>query len=361
VLAGLREAASRIEQQLHDFLSPRDPEAAQSAAKARLLNCIAHGLYWLDELPDLRWQIREQRVTTAEATARFTRLIGSLLSIIFEAADTALDPGVTRTLVALFNFVQGKELSGQERAHGVVGFTAGHFADTEKVRMSELLDGQLRSFDVFEQYAPAAALAPWHEARAKDAQIEQMRGIARNTRADIPVDPGLSALWYEICTERIDAMRSIERLLTEALMKECRRRLEETRAELDNQRLLLAHFDDRLEADNPALLFNIQARILGTPPRDGVGHEMERSLLDLIREQMQRAQETEETLRATRHALNERSRVEQAKWLLINRQGLTEQAAHARLQHAAMNNGLPIGEIARRVLETYGDDTNTGG
>lgn len=362
-LASIRDAASAVEQQLRDFLAASEPDAAQTAARARLINCIAQGLYWLDELPDLRWQVRERRIATHEATVRFTRLIGALLSIVFEAADSALDPDVTRTLVALFNFMQGKELSGQERAHGVMGFTAGYFSAEEKLRMADLLERQLRSFEIFAQYASGTAQQAWREAQAAGSQIEPMRKVALNTQPDMPVDPSLCELWYDVCTERIDAMRSVERLLTAELGEQCRRRIDETRAELDNHRLLLNHFGEQLDAHTPALLFNVQARVLGTVPPDGVGQEMERSLLDLIRAQTARMQETEAALHSTRSALDERRLIEQAKWLLIARHGLTEQAAHDKLQQAAMNHGVSLGEIARRILDTQRGEAgaNPGG
>ena len=47
--------------------------------------------------------------------------------IIFEAADIASDPTITRLLVALFNFMQAKEYAGQERAWGRYWFRRNSF------------------------------------------------------------------------------------------------------------------------------------------------------------------------------------------------------------------------------------------
>src|SRR5690606_9642001 len=95
------------------FLGLLLPDDASTAGKARLFSCVAHALFRLDELPDLRWRVREAKAPADEARAQFTRLISNLLAVVFEAADSALDADVTRTLVALLNFMQGKELSGQ--------------------------------------------------------------------------------------------------------------------------------------------------------------------------------------------------------------------------------------------------------
>ena len=111
-LERLSDESRHSEKQLRDCLEQLD--LGGSTDKARLLNRIAFVLYSLDDLPRLRRRVREQRVTSSEAMTGFTRLIGGLLAVVFEAADTALDPELTRALVAMFNFMQGKELAGQE-------------------------------------------------------------------------------------------------------------------------------------------------------------------------------------------------------------------------------------------------------
>ena len=93
-------------------------EAVSAADKTRLFTRIAYALHSSDELPALRRRIREHAISMQDATATLVRLIGGLLAVVFEAADTASDPHITRCPVALFNFMQGKELAGRERALG---------------------------------------------------------------------------------------------------------------------------------------------------------------------------------------------------------------------------------------------------
>ena len=83
--------------------------------------------------------------------------------MVFEAADTAVDPRVTRALVALFNFMQGKELAGQERATGVAGFMAGYFDAALQDRLRFLQDGQQRCFESFIEAADDASRADWDQ------------------------------------------------------------------------------------------------------------------------------------------------------------------------------------------------------
>ncbi|MDF3943866.1 nitrate- and nitrite sensing domain-containing protein [Achromobacter denitrificans] len=354
-LAGLSDEAGAVEADARAFLDGLETGAAAGAGRARLLNCIAYALFRLDELPRLRRQVRDRRVPAHEADSRFTLVIASLLAVVVEAADSALDAGVTRNLVALLNFMQGKELSGQERACGVMGFTAGWFSDEQKTRMLGLAANQARSFDSFAQYAQEAPLQCWEQARQHDPQVQRMRDMAQRTSDTQRVDGSLAGLWFDLCTARIDAMRDVETRLAHDLAQHCARRIAETRQELDDRRLLLSRYADHASGRAPSLVFSVQSRILDAPPQDGVGKELERSILDMMREQALRMQRADDALSSVRGALDESKRIDRAKLLLISRYGLAEPAAHERLQRAAMDGGLSLAEAARRIVEQLGE------
>ncbi|MGE8629291.1 nitrate- and nitrite sensing domain-containing protein [Achromobacter denitrificans] len=354
-LAGLSDEAGAVEADARAFLDGLETGAAAGAGRARLLNCIAYALFRLDELPRLRRQVRDRRVPAHEADSRFTLVIASLLAVVVEAADSALDAGVTRNLVALLNFMQGKELSGQERACGVMGFTAGWFSDEQKARMLGLAANQARSFDSFAQYAQDAPLQCWEQARQHDPQVQRMRDMAQRTSDTQRVDGSLAGLWFDLCTARIDAMRDVETRLAHDLAQHCARRIAETRQELDDRRLLLSRYADHASGRAPSLVFSVQSRILDAPPQDGVGKELERSILDMMREQALRMQRADDALSSVRGALDESKRIARAKLLLISRYGLAEPAAHERLQRAAMDGGLSLAEAARRIVEQLGE------
>lgn len=354
-LAGLSDEAGAVEADARAFLDGLETGAAAGAGRARLLNCIAYALFRLDELPRLRRQVRDRRVPAHEADSRFTLVIASLLAVVVEAADSALDAGVTRNLVALLNFMQGKELSGQERACGVMGFTAGWFSDEQKTRMLGLAANQARSFDSFAQYAQDAPLQCWEQARQHDPQVQRMRDMAQRTSDTQRVDGSLAGLWFDLCTARIDAMRDVETRLAHDLAQHCARRIAETRQELEDRRLLLSRYADHASGRAPSLVFSVQSRILDAPPQDGVGKELERSILDMMREQALRMQRADDALSSVRGALDESKRIDRAKLLLISRYGLAEPAAHERLQRAAMDGGLSLAEAARRIVEQLGE------
>lgn len=346
----LTRSAEASEARVRGFLDSALARGEQPG-RARLYGCIAHALYRLDELPDLRWRVRQRRLGAQEAGAAMTRLIGSLLAVVFEAADASLDAGITRMLVALFNFMQGKELSGQERAYGVMGYTAGYFTDAQKAQMAELAASQQRCFETFEQYAPDDVLTAWRQAQPHAEPVHRLRDMARQTHAGQPLDPGLAELWFELCTARIDAMHPVERELAESLARQCASRIEAARADRDNHRELLDQFAQHVGGDAPALVFNVQRRVLDVPPADGMAGGIERSMLDILQAQAARMRQADEALEQARGALDERKRIERAKWLLVQRHGLSEPAAHERLQRAAMDGGVSLGEVARQLLD----------
>jgi hypothetical protein len=354
-LVDLQEGSLQVEVKTRSLLNKLIGSEAQAiTGKARLFNSIAYALHRLDECVDLRWRIRERRVESQQATVQFTRLIASLLAVVFEAADTALDPDVTRTLVALFNFMQGKELSGQERALGVAGYAEGYFTDEQKNRMLELADSQERSFGIFAEYAPDSVLQQWKTLESNSVPVERMRAILRQTSPENTVDKGLGELWFDIATSRIDAMHTVELMLAEGLAQLCRQRIADTREELDNHHLLMSRFTDQADSETPARLFNIQSCPIDAPLQDGLANDTARSMLDIMREQRQRMNRYDAELARARSALDERKMVEQAKWLLVQRRKLSEQAAHSLLLQTAMKNGLPLAEVARRILAEDG-------
>lgn len=355
-LDDLSGAAERSEKQVRECLERLD--LGGSTDKARLLNRIAFVLYSLDDLPRLRRRVREQRVTSNEAMGAFTRLIGGLLAVVFEAADTALDPELTRALVAMFNFMQGKELAGQERATGVAGFAAGHLDEAQHEQMRHLLEGQQRCFEIFREYANTSALVLWEELLAGDmeAQVRSLRGVAQRTSKSTTVETGLGELWFEVCTRRIDAMKQVENLLARDLLQRCRQSIAQAGADLENHRTLLKRLVGNAANSQP-VLFNVQGTALDGAPQDGIGSQLNRSILDLVHQQTQRLQALGDELKEARSTLGERKRIEQAKRLLMERYQLGEQAAHEQLLRTAMDSGKRLAEVADQVLAHVHKDT----
>jgi hypothetical protein len=353
----LTEQASLLTQDAQQRLLDMDLEASSAADRARLFNRIAYVLHGFGELPGLRRRIRERLLTPLDATAALTRLIGGLLAVVFEAADTAIDPSITRVLVALFNFMQGKELAGQERATGVAGFSAGFFDANLHERILHLAQSQERCFQTFTDFADPQALTLWGalQASTETTQLARLREVALRTSASHPVDPGLSQLWFELYSQRVDAMQAVEQHLAEQLLSSCRQSIKHAHADLDNHRVLLQRLASlETMGCGDARLFSVQATDLDSPAPDGHGPQMGRSLLDLLQAQTHRLQDANLQLDEARQALNERKLVERAKQLLMKEYGLSENDAYARLRQSAMSRGLRMVDMAQSLLAVAG-------
>ncbi len=333
-----------------------DPDGPAERASVRLLSSVAHALQQLEQLEALREQIRRRGVVPEHATSRYTGLISALLAIVFELADSAVDADVTRALVALLNFIQGKELCGQERACGVIGFLNGYFTDDRKAQIQALVQAQERCFDAFLAHGgPDETQAQgWASVRALTETLSQLRVIAARTNAAQQVDRQLSAAWFAAATARIDALHGVERGLIDGLARLCQTRITATREELADHRVLLDQLSAVEPLDAAGRVFSVQARPLNAPPADNLGAGLQASVLDMLARQTARLAESELQLAQARKALEERKYVERAKWVLVATMGVTEKDAHDQLQKAAMNSGQPLHAVAREVIEKLG-------
>ncbi|HEY8360929.1 MAG TPA: nitrate- and nitrite sensing domain-containing protein, partial [Ramlibacter sp.] len=130
----------QLEREVRARFELLDTDAGGVRNGARLFSRVATLLHALDGLPALRGHIGRQAITPHDSTEAFCRCVAGLLAVVFEAADNASDPQVSRALVALFNFMQGKEFAGQERAFGAAVFASGRIDGTGQQHWRHLIE-----------------------------------------------------------------------------------------------------------------------------------------------------------------------------------------------------------------------------
>jgi hypothetical protein len=309
----------------------------------RLLSRIAQMLQAVDSLPQLRQRIAQRMLTPEQATRCYSECVASMLAVVFEAADTAADPGVSRALVALFNFMQGKELAGQERAAGAAAFASAQFDAPVQQRLAHLVEAQERCFQIFQEFAQPELQAIWSRllAGSETHDVAALRQVLRDG-GSARAAGDVAERWFAAATRRIDAMRSVEDGATSALVALCEARLAQARAELPGAQAPLS------EPASTALLFSTGHGLLAT---EGLGPQLGRSMLDLVQAQAQRLQIMGDELLAAQTSLRERKLVERAKGLLMDRRGLGEEAAYRLLRQTAMQQNRRLGEVAESVLQ----------
>lgn len=83
---------------------------------------------------------------------------------------------------------------------------------------------------------------------------------------------------------------------------------------------------------------------------EGLSPLLVRSLVDVAVGQFRQMQKLRQELADTRETLADRQVIDRAKCLLMENRGLGEQAAYRELRQAAMNQALPMVEIARQIM-----------
>jgi hypothetical protein len=341
-----------VEREVRASFDRLETDVRRAGNGARLFSRVAWVLPGLDALPDLRRRIRALALTPAQATAAFAKLVAGLLAVVFEAADGATDPDISRLLVAMFNFMQGKEFTGQERAFGSAAFVSGSIDAERQQRWLHLIESQDRCFQVFCDFSDAAVIALWRQSPpgAALAERERLRRIGCSALPGAALDAELSQPWFDSCSQYIDAMKIVEDRLAASLRERCADKTAQARRELENyQQLLDALQSDRQSEPESSAFFDDTAEVDHKAPA-AYGRQLERSILDMVQEQAHRLQAMSDELDTVRGALNERKLVERAKGLLMAHRRISEDEAHKMLRQTAMNQNRRLIEVAESVL-----------
>ena len=354
-------SAARADQDVVCEAFNRLHEVAHEAAfDARLFSRIAFVIDNLSRLEEMRARIRAVETSAAEATDFFVEVISALLAVVFEASDATADPEISRALVAMFSFMQGKEFAGQERAVASAGFSSGKFTDAQHDRLLKLIDAQTRSFQFFARFAAPQLRALYEEKLSGPEMIEfeRLRRIACLAGPAGGLQGVKSQQWYDQSTRRIDAMRQVEKVIDVRLQAVCKAKLAQAEAggeALDADAsmapegglppiaVVIADMDAGLIADAA----QTGAGVISV---DGVSPRVGRSLLDIVQSQAGRLQQMSEELEAARMAINERKIIDRAKGVLMTLRGASEQEAYDLLRKTAMSQNRRVKEVAEAVI-----------
>lgn len=330
-------------------------DLTQDASSTSLLNSLAAALHGLESLPAIRQQVRRQSISAEAAIEAYIERIRHLLTVVFEAAETVVDPTIAGMMVAMVNLMQGKEMAGQERAVGSLGFSRGHFDHALSQRIMHLIDAQERAFPVFERFADEEIRALWKRHNQKDfwQDLKQLRGLACSVGRYKELDTNLADRWFDLMTLRIDELKHIECVLEDHFHRRCIARYTEARNALTHEQHLMESLDDSGHAPDPVLVVCSSDNGGDTSEyrSDGMGQKLGRSVFDLVQQQALRLEQLSGELRVARDALEDRRTLEKAVLLLMKHQQISDDEAHKQLRKVAMDQGRKLTEVARSVLE----------
>ncbi|WP_286221417.1 nitrate- and nitrite sensing domain-containing protein [Marinobacter apostichopi] len=322
---------------------------------SHLLNHLANALHGLQQLPALRSQVAAQAVSAAEATEAYGGRIHALITVVFEAADTAVDPSLAGLLVAMVHLMNGKEFCGQERAVGSAGFSSGGFDSALSKRMTHLVEAQERCFEVFVSFADDDSRALWQTLRSHDreTEIERLRQLGCSVGRYKTLDSGLADRWFALMSERMDELKKVEDAVEGSFHTRCVERFAEARNSLAHQETLIASLDEQNPPAQPLLVLcdsGDDARSGEAWNSEGVGQQFGRSIFDLVQEQTRRLQQMTDELQSAKEALEDRRTQEKAVLLLMEHRKIDNNEAHRVLRKLAMNQGKKLPEVARALV-----------
>lgn len=105
------------------------------------------------------------------------------------------------------------------------------------------------------------------------------------------------------------------------------------------------------EERNPAHMREAMAAGVAAYVVAGLAPERVRPIIDVALARFEHEQGLRQALASAQAQLAHRDVVAQAKTLLMQRHGLSEPQAYARLRRAAMNEGQTVAEMARRLVD----------
>lgn len=351
---GLVEESRTRECELRERLADLDIQEPCLQSAGRLFNRVAYVVHGLEQLDKVRERIAALELTPQVVITGYGRLIRGLLQVVFEAADSAADPDVSRALVAMFNFMQGKEFAGQERALGAATFAGGGFDGPAVERLVQLIEAQERCFQSFVEFAAAVDAAAWQEVVAGPygGEVERLRRIACASSCGGRAGSYLSDVWFDRTTRRIDAMKTVEDQLQQRLNGLCEAKITHAKRDLASHKARIAALSEP-QADDAAgfaVFFSDGGPDTAALSADGVGPQLGRSIIGLVQSQSQRLQRMQEELNAARAALSERKTIEKAKGLIMQHHQLTEERAYTLLRDTAMRQGRRLADVAAATV-----------
>lgn len=318
-----------------------------SISNARLLNVITYSLQSLDALTEIRAKIARQVFTPKQATHSFNQILSSLLNVFLEVADVASDPTITKILVSFFNFIQGKEYAGQERACGAAAFASNTFNDETHAQLSHLQQQQQQCFNFFLDNADELLTLAYKDFQSHKSgkEITKLRTMlcqlcqANNTELS-----QISEVWFEVTTARIDALHQVELKIADHLINCSAKQINISKRHLKDHKLALEKLGDS-ELEAPLTSYQV-------PDASLVANKFSanKTMYDLITEQDKHIRQISHALDEARTVLKEQKLINQAKYILIEQLTITENEAHKQLQKQAMNSQSTLAEIAQKVL-----------
>lgn len=337
------------------------------AANAQMTSMMGWVLLDLDGLGPLRAAIAQQAPHADDAMGAYSRVIAGLIEWVFQLADEATDPAISRLLVTWVHLLQLKESAGQERAVGAYLLASGVCDEVAQQRFIHLIDAQERVAGVLLDFIDADLRSHWTDAQNSPnmAQLERLRRGLCMAKVGQPLDAAQSKVWFDVSSQRITDFGVLEGALTTRLQAHCQRVVEAARQDLADSTGLVQrlrhnpsshaqaadrYFSAQGQPDSvPVLAAKADTDVSADAAATEAASRMA-ALQALLQKQSDKLAQTEQELRKAKQTIQDRKVIERAKGALMSRLGMSEDAAYRALQKAAMDHNKRLLDVAEATL-----------
>ncbi|MEZ8314087.1 methyl-accepting chemotaxis protein [Vibrio splendidus] len=171
----------------------------------------------LNQITSIRNHVDSQSIPLSEALGYYTKLNAKLLSVSALIAELSSDATITTETIAYYNFLQGKERAGIERAVLNNTFSKNEFGPGMLVKFISLVTEQNTYFSNFEVLGNPDNVR-FFEQQLNDrsvAEVEKLRDVAESKMSGFDVDP---VYWFAQSTARIVQLKKTENQLADSLI-----------------------------------------------------------------------------------------------------------------------------------------------
>ncbi|MEZ9256620.1 methyl-accepting chemotaxis protein [Vibrio splendidus] len=171
----------------------------------------------LNQITSIRNRVDSQSIPLSEALGYYTKLNAKLLSVSALIAELSSDATITTETIAYYNFLQGKERAGIERAVLNNTFSKNEFGPGMLVKFISLVTEQNTYFSNFEVLGNPDNVR-FFEQQLNDrsvAEVEKLRDVAESKMSGFDVDP---VYWFAQSTARIVQLKKTENQLADSLI-----------------------------------------------------------------------------------------------------------------------------------------------
>ncbi len=166
----------------------------------------------LAQLVNIRQRVDSQSILIAEALTYYTQLNEQLLSVAVVNANLSTDVLITKETIAYYNFLQGKERAGIERAVLSNTFAKDVFSEGMLIRFITLISEQDTYFNNFNRFANKENKQYFIQQLDNESvkEVQKLRLIAESKSGNFNIKP---EYWFAQSTARIGQLKNIENQL----------------------------------------------------------------------------------------------------------------------------------------------------